>query len=1052
MNSARWREVRAIFDELVDASASTQAARLATLDPELRRDVELLLDADVDSEARLTRLFAPAEPVRDPLGLSGRMLSHFRVLELLGVGGMGVVYVAEDTRLDRKVALKVPLPEHALDASARRRFLHEARSAGALDHPNLCAIHEVGESDDGHLFLAMPLYRGETLRTRLEREATLPPERAIDVARQIARGLSAAHEAGIVHRDLKPGNVMILPDGSVKILDFGLAKARAQGMSVSRSLAGTAAYMAPEQVRGQPVDGRTDLWALGVVLYEMVTGRKPFEGEHDASLAHAIVHCDPVPPSAVRDDLPAGLEALVLALLSKEPAARPATAGDLERRLAAIAGGRALPTAQLRRRRPRLAVGAVLLAVVAGLAALVWSRRETGAGPAADADLVAVAPFDAADPGLQLWREGLVDILTRDLDGAGPLRTVPPSVALRRWEGRADRPSAEAFGARTGAGLVIYGNVVRRGADSVGIRATVLDRTSNSLDANLEVIGEERRIGELADSLGLRILRLLGQRRAIASSRHTSLGARSFPALKEFLHGEQFYRRGEVDSALVHYDRAISADSTFTLALRRMGWTLGSGAATSWRYASGESYIRRAVVLNRGLSPRDSILLWSDSIGQLARGAGTADLLVGNIYRAVASLEELARRYPDDPGIWYELGERYAHTPLPAGRDNRAALDAFDRAIALDSGFAPAYMHTVRHAFQVGDADLARRYARAYVAQGLPYAQTPNLHFVLQLLDSGGVGAPALRDPIRTAAASTLNWAAHEHFRWATDSAETAVVLFREVVTGGHDLQGAGAITTDTLMQRQQLARALAFRGHLREAAEVNAGLIRHPGASRLSYHSDPFPDLALFDVLDEGLVRRTFAQALSLDWTSGGSSTIPPRILTGLPWLSVQRDSTMLRRMVARGREMERSASGSLGKARGRYFGAAADAYLALVRGDSAAAVARFGAISDSLCIVGDCFAEKLTLARLLAARGDHAGAAALLARWENSGLPRPLHVLAALEHGRSAERLGDRTTAARKYRFVVEAWRQPDAQLLPLVEEAGAGLIRAEGVRSGD
>jgi serine/threonine-protein kinase len=1043
VSPARWPEIRALFDELADASAGTRAARLAAADPELRGEVTALLESDADSEERLARMFAPLR-IRDPLALTGRTISHFRVREPLGAGGMGVVYAADDMQLGRQVALKVPLPERHLDTSGRQRFLREARAAGSLDHPNVCGIHEVGESEHGLLFLAMPLYRGETLRARLEREGALPAELAIDIARQVARGLGAAHAAGIVHRDLKPANIMLLPDGLVKVLDFGIAKARAETLSITGGLLGTAAYMSPEQIRSDPVDERTDLWALGVVLYEMIAGSKPFVGEHDASLAHAIVNQEPEPLSA-RPDLPAGLPALTHALLAKDPARRPRSADEVESRLGDIAAGKPLEAAGSRRSRPLLLAGIAGLALVAALAALGGGRREAPSAGSLDANLVAIAPFDAADPDLQLWREGLVDILARDLDGAGPLRTVPPSVALSRWRGRADRPSAEGLGMRTGAGLVIFGNVVRRGADSVGIRASVLDRSRNTVDQNLEVVGAELRIGELTDSLGVEILRLLGQRRAIASARHISIGSRSFPALREFLRGEQFYRHGDVDSALAHFDAAIAGDSTFALALRRMGWVLGSGAATSWQYAPAGDYIRRAVLLNQGLSHRDSMLLRSDSLGQLSSYGGDPGAIVENTYRSVQILEELVRRYPDDPSIWYELGERYAHSSSPALGGNARALAAFDRAIALDSGFAPAYMHMPRIAFRLGGVELARKYARAYVGHGLPRSYAPDIHFVQQLLDSGGIAAPRNRERIRTAHATTLNWAANEHFRWATDSAETAVALFREILEGAHEVQGA-VITADPQMQRQQLALALAFRGHLREATSVDAALLADPEASRYGYAFDPFVDLALLGTLAEPLVRQNLRPAMEVDWASGGSSSTSPRYLNALAWLASVRDTVSLLRFAERGREMESRSRNGLGRARGRYVGSAADAHLALIRGDSAGAIRLFEGIPDSLCVVAWCMPDKLVLARIFAQRGYDARAAAILERWKEAGLARPLHVIAALEHARIAERLGDRATAAREYRFVADAWQRPDTALAGMAEEARAGLRRVE------
>jgi serine/threonine protein kinase len=204
MDAERWQQIRSVFNQLVELEPERLAERLALLsasDPELRDAVESLLAADSDSSgdlggAALPPRGDPQGPPPDPLGLAGSTLSHFRVLEPLEAGGMGVVYRAEDTRLGRAVALKFLLPHHTLDPSAKQRFLQEARTAGALDHPNLCTIHEVGESEDGRLFLAMPLYPGETLRARLQRDGALPVAEALAIARQIAQGLACAHAAG----------------------------------------------------------------------------------------------------------------------------------------------------------------------------------------------------------------------------------------------------------------------------------------------------------------------------------------------------------------------------------------------------------------------------------------------------------------------------------------------------------------------------------------------------------------------------------------------------------------------------------------------------------------------------------------------------------------------------------------------------------------------------------------------------------------------------------------------------------------------------------------
>jgi len=340
VNAERWQEVQVAFDELIELDASERARRLAsfaTSDPELHRALESLLEADAEADAHLapidSGLLLGGSRRSDPLGLAGRTISHFHLHEALGAGGMGVVYRASDTRLGRVVALKFLLPHHNLDAGARARFLREAHAAAMLDHPNLCTVYEFGTSEDGRLFMALALYQGETLRSRLGRDGRVPIRETIEIMRQVAAGLRAAHAAGLVHRDLKPANVMLLPDGTVRILDFGLAKARDQSLGTTSVRLGTVAYMSPEQIRAHNLDGRADLWALGVVLYEMLTGRKPFRGSEKRSIADAILYDQPEPPSMYCDDLPKALEGLVLELLEKEPTRRPASADEILRRV-----------------------------------------------------------------------------------------------------------------------------------------------------------------------------------------------------------------------------------------------------------------------------------------------------------------------------------------------------------------------------------------------------------------------------------------------------------------------------------------------------------------------------------------------------------------------------------------------------------------------------------------------------------------------------------------------------------------------------------------------
>jgi len=261
----------------------------------------------------------------------GQTISHYpvfrdpvqrdKILAKLGEGGMGVVYKAEDTRLKRIVALKF-LSDIALGGEEKSRFLREAQAAAALNHPNICTIYAIDEVD-GQMFIAMEFIVGQSLREKIE-AGPLKIDEAIKFAMQVADGLQAAHEKGITHRDIKSANLMITEKSQVKIMDFGLAKLSRGGTMLTKKgmTLGTAAYMSPEQARGEVVDHRTDIWSLGVVLYEMISGRLPFRGEYEAAMMYSILNEDPEPLTSLRSNVPIDLERVVAKMLAKNPAAR----------------------------------------------------------------------------------------------------------------------------------------------------------------------------------------------------------------------------------------------------------------------------------------------------------------------------------------------------------------------------------------------------------------------------------------------------------------------------------------------------------------------------------------------------------------------------------------------------------------------------------------------------------------------------------------------------------------------------------------------------------
>jgi pimeloyl-ACP methyl ester carboxylesterase len=325
IGAARRQRIEELFDRAIELPPDDRPALLSAAcgsDPDLRREVESLLAYAERSglTARLAAAVAGARTGSPALG-PGQKLSQYEVVEKLGSGGMGVVYKALDRRLQRFVALKFLPPYLSADLELKRRFTQEAQAIASLDHPNLCTIFEVEETEDGQLFIVMPYYEGETLKQMIGR-GPLSLAQVTDYGVQVAAGLAHAHAAGVVHRDIKPANLVVAPGGRVKILDFGIAKISDVNLTRTGAVLGTLTYMSPEQAGSEPVDHRTDLWALGVVLYEMLTGRPPFTAESREALFFAIQNREPPRITALRPEVPPALENIVSRLLEKEPSRR----------------------------------------------------------------------------------------------------------------------------------------------------------------------------------------------------------------------------------------------------------------------------------------------------------------------------------------------------------------------------------------------------------------------------------------------------------------------------------------------------------------------------------------------------------------------------------------------------------------------------------------------------------------------------------------------------------------------------------------------------------
>lgn len=400
--------------------------------------------------------------------MTGQTISHYRVLEKLGEGGMGVVYRAEDLKLHRFVALKfLPAPSPDL----RARFLAEAESAAALNHPNVCTIHEF---DDEHWFLAMELIEGETVAEKI-RARPLPFDEAVGIAIQAGQGLQAAHEKGIVHRDIKSGNVMVTRSGQVKVMDFGLAR-MAEQTRVTRpgTVLGTPSYMSPEQAQGQTVDHRTDIWALGVVVYEMVTGRLPFPGHSRAEVVHSILHVEPEPLTALRSGVPMELDRIVEKALRKDPGERYQHVEDLLVDLRGLRRAADVPGKARRAVRPWYAAVAIATML---LVAFGWFMSRHEAPPQATEVTVAVLPLNnlSGDPEQDYFSDGMTEELITDLAGIQTLRVISRTSVMRYKDSR--RPLPE-IAQELNATHVVEGSVLRVG-DRVRVTAQLIDAAAD---------------------------------------------------------------------------------------------------------------------------------------------------------------------------------------------------------------------------------------------------------------------------------------------------------------------------------------------------------------------------------------------------------------------------------------------------------------------------------------------------------------------------------------------------------------------------------------------
>jgi serine/threonine protein kinase/Flp pilus assembly protein TadD len=606
--------------------------------------------------------------------LIGETVSHYKILEQIGEGGMGVVYKALDTRLDRHVAIKFLPPQFRSDKDAKARFIHEAKAASALNHSNIAVVHDIGETADGQMFIVMAYYDGQTLRDKIK-GGPVSVDETVDIVSQIASGLAAAHQKDILHRDIKPANILMTERGEAKLADFGLAKLAGQTkLTKTGTTVGTVSYMSPEQASGQEVDHRSDVFSLGVVLYELLTGEVPFKGDHEAAVLYGIMHNEPEPVASRRSDIPAGLQRVVDRMLAKDPGDRYPSASDLSMDLKRIHEG--LRPVAPRRNLLRFAIPSSVI-VLAAILLLIFKPFTLEMSPDQEAiaaeNSVAIMYFENLinrdDP--QRLGEIVTNLLITDLSESQYL-TVVSSQRLydilklqgKQGEKVVDKNTATRVATEAGSKWMLLGSILQE-EPTIVITSQLVEVESGDVTASQRILGEQgeeiftlvdRLTGEIRSDLALPVAA-----QAETDPSASDLTTSSTEAYRYYLEGEEYRSQLLFVNAFESYRKAVASDSTFAIAYLRI-WPTGP------TFEARKEALAKAVRYSYKASKKDQLYI---------RAADAA--FQGNDDEQVRAYEKIIADYPGEKDAFRNLGSYYYRR-----NSKDKALEYYQEALALD--------------------------------------------------------------------------------------------------------------------------------------------------------------------------------------------------------------------------------------------------------------------------------------------------------------------------------------------------------------------------------